>query len=56
MGNNKTINIKNPDCKNPDMMLQNYKGLWQTLKVRAALKQKYGFVLKMGKNLYKLEA
>jgi len=25
----KVITIKNPDCKDPNIMLQNYKGLWQ---------------------------
>jgi|TARA_R110002020_G_C15672746_1_gene717983 hypothetical protein len=56
MRNKKVIKIKNPDCKNPNIMLQNYSGLWQTLRVRAALKQDYGFMLKMGNTLYKLEA
>ena len=51
----KVITIKNPDCKDPDIMLQNYTGLWQTLRVRAALKQNYGFMIKMGSSLYKLE-
>ncbi len=56
MRNKKVIKIKNPDCKNPNIMLQNYSGLWQTLRVRAALKQHYGFMIKMGNTLYKLEA
>jgi len=51
----KVITIKNPDCKDPNIMLQNYRGLWQTLRVRAALKQDYGFMIKMGHSLYKLE-
>jgi len=51
----KVITIKNPDCKDPNIMLQNYTGLWQTLRVRAALKQNYGFMIKMGNSLYKLE-
>lgn len=56
MGKRKATKIKNPDCKDPTMMLQNYDGLWRTLKVKAALKQQYGFMLKMGNALYKLEA
>jgi hypothetical protein len=64
MGKYKITKIKNPDCKDPNVMLQNYNGLWRTLKVsvfnngaeKAALKQQYGFMLKMGNAMYKLEA
>tara|TARA_R100001132_G_C3269051_1_gene91357 strand:+ start:1850 stop:2020 length:171 start_codon:yes stop_codon:yes gene_type:complete len=56
MRKRRIIKINNPDCKDPDTMLQDYSGLWRILKVKAALKQQYGFMIKMGNTLYKLEA
>ena len=56
MRKHRVIKIKNSDCKEPNIMLQNYTGLWRTLGARATLKKHYGFMIKMGNTSYKLEA
>ena len=55
MRKHRVIKIKNSDCKEPSIMLQNYTGLWRTLRVKAALNNPYGIIVKMGNTSYKLE-